>query len=83
VPELASLLASLAGILLLLTGLLPAALLLLAGFLSRVSLTRILGLLAGVLSGIAHSGISLVEYEPGITARAGNRLRRNEVPRRF
>ena len=51
-PELASLLASLAGVLLLLAGLLPAALLLLAGFLSRISLTRVLGLLARALFGI-------------------------------
>ena len=42
-------LASLAGILLLLAGLLPAALLLLTGFLSRISLTRILGLLARLM----------------------------------
>ena len=52
VPELAFLLAFLAGILLLLAGLVPAALLLLAGFLPRIALTRILGLLARLLAGL-------------------------------
>jgi hypothetical protein len=77
VPELASL----AGILLLLAGLLPATLLLLTGFLSRISMTRILGLLARVLFGIAHSGSPLLNK--GITVRVGKGLRRNGVPRRF
>ena len=74
-------LASLAGILLLLAGLLPATLLLLTGFLSRISLTRVLRLLARVLFGIAHSGSPLLNKE--ITTRVGNGLRRKGVPRRF
>jgi hypothetical protein len=49
------------GVLLLLTGfLLAAALLLLAGLLCRIWLTRILGLLAGFLVRIAHSGSPLL-----------------------
>ena len=74
-------LAPLAGILLLLAGLLPATLLLLTGLLSRISLTRVLGLLARVLFGIAHSASPLLNRE--VTTHAGNGLRRNGVPRRF
>jgi hypothetical protein len=55
-------LASLAGILCLLTRLLlTAALLLLAGLLARVLLIRILGLLAGFLIWIAHPGSPLLK----------------------
>jgi hypothetical protein len=50
---------------LLLARLLAAALLLLAGLLSRVLLTRILGLLAGLVIGIVHFGFSLVERLAG------------------
>ena len=82
VSELASFLASLAGILLLLARLMAAALLL-AGLLSRVLLARILGLLAGLLIRIAHSGSPLLNSKPGITGRVGNRLLGNRVPRRF
>jgi len=54
-------LASLAGVLCLLTRLLlAAALLLLIGLLARLLLTRILGLLARVLVWIAHSGSPLL-----------------------
>jgi hypothetical protein len=78
VPELASR----AGILLLLARFL-AALLLLTGLLPRISLTRILGLLARVLFGIAHSGFPLLNAKPSITGCASNGLRTNRVPRRF
>jgi hypothetical protein len=55
-------LASLAGVLCLLTRLLlTAALLLLAGLLARVLLTRVLGLLAGFLIWIAHAGSPLLK----------------------
>jgi hypothetical protein len=83
VSELASFLASLAGILLLLARLMAAALLLLAGLLSRVLLARILGLLAGLLVRIVHSGSPLLNSKRGITGRVGNRLLGNRVPRRF
>jgi hypothetical protein len=88
VSELASFLASLAGILLLLARLVAAALLLLAGLLSRVLLARILGLLtrllmARLLIGIVHSGSPLLNAMQGITVRAGNRLLGNRVPWRF
>jgi hypothetical protein len=48
------------GVLLLLAGFLLAAALLLAGLLCRIWLTRILGLLAGFLVRIAHSGSPLL-----------------------
>jgi hypothetical protein len=57
-------LASLAGILLLLAGLLAAALLLLAGLLPRVLLTRILGLLTRLLIGIVHWESPLLNANP-------------------